>query len=127
MVTRQVAEAVSGKRGCREKGGDFATREMWRPVLRISTTRILKIVELRIDGNTGIITFDYCSMQRTLGNLFLDRHAFCLFNGSRRSLKLKALENLGEILAKLTSKEITVWISFSSAWELFNAACVTYR
>jgi hypothetical protein len=37
MVTRQVAEAVSGKRGCRpyiwEKGGNFATREMWRPVL----------------------------------------------------------------------------------------------
>jgi hypothetical protein len=46
-------------------------------------------LKLIIDGNTGMITFTVISMQRTLGNLFLDRHAFSLFNGSRRSLKLK--------------------------------------
>jgi hypothetical protein len=43
MVTRQVAEAVSGKRGCRphhwEKGGDFANAR--NVATRISTTRIL--------------------------------------------------------------------------------------
>jgi hypothetical protein len=65
--------------------------------------------------------------KRTIGILFVDRHALCLFNRSRRSMRLKPLENLGEILARLTSKEIIIWISFSSSWELSNAACVTYR
>lgn len=60
-----------------------------------------------------MITFTVISMQRTLGNLFLDRHAFSLFYGSRRSLKLKPLENLGENLGeKLTSKEITIDMDF---------------
>jgi hypothetical protein len=43
--------------------------------------------------------------KRTIGILFVDRHALCLFNRSRRSMRLKPLENLGEILARLTSKE----------------------